>query len=122
MTVEVTFWPAVREDFRVLPPAAQLMAKKHLARLEREPRFGTPLKDHLIWGDLSDCWKIFLDESHTADPRWRIIYRLLPDDTNPEVADVMIIGPRDDDAVYYEVMRRLGRPLGPQHPHFANPS
>jgi hypothetical protein len=65
-----------------------------------------------VWGDLSDCRKIYLDESHYADPRWRIIYRLLPDETNPEVADVMIIGPREDDAVYREVMARLERPLG----------
>jgi len=92
------------------------MAKKHLARLERQPYFGQQLKDHPIWGDLSDCRKIFLDESHDIDPRWRILYKLLPDEANPEVADVMIIGPREDDAVYVEVMERLGRPLGPEHP------
>jgi hypothetical protein len=34
----------------------------------------------------------------------------------PKVADVVIIGPREDDAVYYEIMARLGRSLGPEHP------
>lgn len=116
MTVEVTLWPQVREDFRALPPAVQLMVKKYLARLERQPHFGTPLNDHPMWGDLSDCRKIYLDESHDRSPRWRIIYKLLPDEANPEVADVMIIGPRADDEVYYEIMKRLERPLGPQHP------
>lgn len=96
---------------------------QYLVRLEREPYLGRPLIDHPIWGDLSDCRKIFLDETHEADPRWRIIYRLLPDEETPNVADVIIIGPREDDAVYYEVMSRLQRPLGPEYPrHFANPS
>ncbi len=119
MAVEVTFWPQVREDFRALPPAVQFMAKKHLVRLEKQPDFGTPLKDDPLWGDLSDCRKIYLDESHDVDPRWRIIYKLLPDEERPEVAEVIIIGPREDDAVYVEVMGRLNRPLGSR---FANPS
>lgn len=113
MSVEVTFWPQVSEDFRRLPTdALRWMAKKHLVRLESEPYFGRELTDHPLWGDLSDCRKIYLDESHERDPRWRIVYRLLPDETNPTTADVIIIGPREDDAVYREVMERLDRPLG----------
>ena len=92
------------------------MAKKHLVRLEREPDFGLPLADHPLWGNLADCRKIFLDETHERDPRWRIVYRLLPDEATPEIADVIIIGSREDDEVYVEVMQRLGRPLGPLHP------
>ncbi len=117
MSVEVTLWPQVSEDFRALPSdALRWMAMKHLVRLEKEPRFGTKLLDHPVWGDLSDCRKIFLDESHDADPRWRIIYRLLPNEQKPTFAEVLIIGPRVDDAVYVAVMDRLQRPLGPQHP------
>lgn len=113
MTVEVTFWPQVSEDFRSLPSdALRLMAMKHFIRLERQPLFGRELINHPIWGDLSDCRKIYLDETHTADPRWRIIYRVLPNEVTPERADVIIIGPREDDAVYRAVMSRLGRPLG----------
>jgi len=123
VTVEVTFWPQVPDDYRALPTnALKLMATKYLLQLVEHPRLGLALKDHPLWGDLSDCRKIFLDETHTADPRWRIIYRLLPNDDNPEVADVIIIGPREDDAVYYEVMSRLERALGISHPRFANPS
>ena len=112
MTVEVTFWPQVSDDFRALPSdALRLMAKKHLVRLEREPKFGKRLYDHPVWGDLSDCRKIYLDETHTADPRWRIIYRLLPSEGRPKTAEVIMIGPREDDAVYVEVMSRLARPV-----------
>jgi len=92
------------------------MAWKHLLRLETEPCFGQALTDHPIWGDLSDCRKVFLDESHEANPRWRIIYRLLPDERRPKTADVIIIGPREDDEVYRAIMSRLKRPLGPEHP------
>jgi hypothetical protein len=88
------------------------MAMKYFIRLETEPRFGLALVDHPLWGDLSDCRKIYLDETHARRPRWRIVYKLLPNDAEPETAEVIIIGPRADDAVYREVMARLGRPLG----------
>jgi len=121
--VELSYWPQVADDFKALPTyALQAMAMKHLVELERRHNYAQPLTDHPIWGDLSDCWKIFLDESHDADPRWRIIYRLLPDAIKPTTADVIIIGPREDDAVYVEIMSRLNRPFGPEHPHFVNPS
>lgn len=117
MPVEVILGPGVPDDFRALPTdRLKWMTKKHLVRLEQEPRFGTRLIDHPVWGDLSDCRKVFLDESHDADPRWRIIYRLLPNEQQPEFAEVLIIGPREDDAVYVAVMDRLDRPLGPQRP------
>lgn len=98
------------------------MTMKHFIKLESKPYYGKKLKDHPIWGDLSDFWKIYLDETHTADPRWRIIYTLLPDEKKPEIADVVIIGPREDDAVYIEVMSRLGRviPVKPQPPSQAS--
>jgi len=112
VTVEVTFWPQVSEDFRALPTdKLRWMAMQYFVRLEQKPDLGRPLQDHPIWGDLSDCRKIYLDETHQTDPRWRIIYKLLPDERHPKVADVIIIGPREDDAVYREVMSRLARPL-----------
>ena len=118
MTVEVKLWPQVHDDFRALPTTdLQWQALRYLVRLETNPRLGLPLTDHPIWGDLSDCRKIYLDETHDQDPRWRIVYRLLPTDEQPEVADVIIIGPRADDEVYRQVMTRLNRPLGP----FADP-
>ena len=86
------------------------MAMKHILRLEQEPTFGIALTKHPLWGDLSDCRKIYLDESHDRSPRWRIIYKLLPDEQNAQVAEVIIIGPRASGEVYQEVMRRLGRP------------
>ena len=118
MTVEVELWPQVTEDFRELPTdKLRWEAMRYLMQLRDKPFLGQPLFNHPVLGDLSDCRKIFLDETHDADPRWRIIYRLLPSEQNPVTADVIIIGPREDDAVYHEVMARLERPT-----RFANPS
>ena len=116
MPVEVTLWPQVREDFRALPSdKLRWEAMRYIVILREKPKLGIPLTDHPIWGDLSDCRKIFLDEAHDADPRWRIIYRLLPDESNPTTADVIMVGPREDDQVYRTVMQRLQRPFGPQY-------
>jgi mRNA-degrading endonuclease YafQ of YafQ-DinJ toxin-antitoxin module len=111
--VEVNLWPQVHEDFRSLETdALRWEAMRYLVELRKKPFLGRKLTDHPIWGDLSDCRKIYLDESHDIDPRWRIIYRLLPGENQPQTADVIIIGPRQDDAVYIEVMARLDRSLG----------
>jgi hypothetical protein len=84
---------------------------RYVVRLKNEPFLGRRLQQHRSLGDLSDCRKIYLDEAHDIDPRWRIIYRLLPDEQNPEVAEVIIVGPRDRDAVYLAAMTRLQRPI-----------
>ena len=114
---EVVLLPAAAEDFRLLPShALKLQAMEYLAQIEAKPHFAPLLENHRIWGDLSDCRRIYLDETHDHDPRWRIIYRLLPTDAEPTHAEVIIIGPRRDDEVYVRIMERLGRPLGPEHP------
>ncbi len=113
MAVEVVLWPQVHDDFRALPSdALRWEALRYFVRLRNEPRLGLSLTDHPVWGNLSDCRKIFLDETHERNPRWRIVYRLLPSDSTPATAEIIIVGPRRDDAVYREVMARLERPFG----------
>lgn len=113
MTVEVKLWPQVSADFDELPTdALRWEALRYMVRLQNEPKLGTRLRDHPILGDLSDCRKLFLDESHDVDPRWRIIYRLLPNEETPTIADVIIIGPREGAAVYREAIKRLAEALG----------
>jgi mRNA-degrading endonuclease YafQ of YafQ-DinJ toxin-antitoxin module len=108
--VEVKPWPQVNDDLRALPTdKLRWEALRYIVRLRDEPYLGRKLKDHPALGDLSDCRKIFLDEAHDVDPRWRIVYRLLPNEAHPEVADVIIVGPRESEEVYLEVMRRLER-------------
>lgn len=113
MTIAVDVRPEVSGDFRDLPTdTLRWEALRYLARLKEEAYLGRSLQDHPELGDLRDCRKIFLDERHDVDPRFRIVYRLLPNETNPEVADVIIIGPRAEAAVYLDALKRLRRELG----------
>lgn len=113
MTVEVNLWPQASQDFRQLPlDVLRWEALRYITRLRTEPYLGTPLRDHPLLGDLSDCRKIYLDERHDVDPRWRIVYRLLPNDGAPRFAEVIVIGAREGAAVYHEAMKRLARQVG----------
>jgi hypothetical protein len=110
VTVEVKPWPQVNDDLRALPTdTLRWQALRYIVQLRNEPFLGRPLREHPLLGNLSDCRKIFLDEHHDADPRWRIIYRLLPNTENPDIAEVIIIGPRDKGVVYTDAAERLGR-------------
>lgn len=113
MTVEVTLWPQVHDDFRALPSdTLRLEALRYIVRLRDQPYFGQPLRSDPVLGDLGDCRKIYLDETHDTDPRWRIVYRVLTDDERePTAVEVLIVGEREDLSVYFEALRRLGRPV-----------
>lgn len=63
---------------------------------------------------LSDCRKLYFDEAEDVDPRYRIIYRLLPDEDRPAKAEVIRIGRLkvpygDEEQIYRQVGRALDR-------------
>lgn len=60
-------------------------------------------------GDLSDCRKLYFDERSDVPPRWRIVYRLLPDEAVPWSVDVVSIGRRAYAEAYVLAAQRLGR-------------
>lgn len=68
-----------------------------------------PLRTHPTMGDLSDCRKLYFDERKDMPPRWRIVYRLLPDETQPRSVDIVSIGRRAHADAYLLAARRLGR-------------
>jgi mRNA-degrading endonuclease RelE of RelBE toxin-antitoxin system len=104
VSVEVIIRPEAQEDIRNLPSTAiKLEAAKYILRLEHVPKLGLPLEDMPEVGDLSDCRKIFLDER-----RYRIVYRVLPNEDRPKQVDVIVVGPRELLEVYVEAVRRLG--------------
>lgn len=61
-------------------------------------------------GDLSDCRKVYFDES-PDDPRpgWRLVLRFRPDDRNRVQVQIVAIGRRKDGEVYETAVERLGR-------------
>ena len=62
------------------------------------------LGSHSQTGNLGDCRKKFFH-----DAKYRVIYRLLPDERQPKEADVIVVGSRAGLAVYTTAVLRLGR-------------
>lgn len=77
------------------------------------PRLGKPCGFAFSTGNLSDCRKLYFDEAEDMDPRYRIIYRLLPDEDEPAKAEVIRIGLKvpygDEEQIYRQVGRALDR-------------
>lgn len=80
------------------------------------PRLGKPCGFAFSTGNLSDCRKLYFDEAEDMDPRYRIIYRLLPDEDRPAKAEVIRIGLKvpygDEEQIYRQVGRALDRLSG----------
>ncbi len=104
MRVDLT---ATLVDLRALPnKQLQRVALQWCERLRRDPKLGKRLE----WRrgqDLRECRKIYFDEDDRPleidfiprkrseeGARFRIVYRLLPDEDHPEVAQVLGIGPK----------------------------
>jgi hypothetical protein len=103
--IEVKARLEVSQDMRNLGSnELRLEAAKYLLILETTPLYGVKLEKHAEVGDLSDCRKIYFDKA-----RHRIVYRVLPDEQQPDEVDVMAIGPRAELEVYTEAIRRMGR-------------
>lgn len=77
------------------------------------PRLGKPCGFAFSTGNLSDCRKLYFDETEDMDPRYRIIYRLLPNEDEPVKAEVIRIGLKvpygDEEQIYRQVGRALDR-------------
>lgn len=80
------------------------------------PRLGKPCGFAFSTGNLSDCRKLYFDEAEDMDPRYRIVYRLLPDEDEPAKAEVIRLGLKvpygDEEQIYRQVGRALDRLLG----------
>lgn len=106
----VTIGPDQRADYASLPnEALRVEALRHLAKLKRRPLLGQPLRDHPTMGDLTGCRKLYFDERSDVPPRWRIVYRVLPTESEPRSVEVISIGRRAYAEAYDVAAKRLGR-------------
>jgi len=124
--IPVKLRPEVHADLRELPnQRIQKVALAWLIRLRRDPQLGQPL----AWrhgGDLSDCRKLYFEERDEplrfdftprprseSQPRFRVVYRIVPDERRPEHVQVIAIGlkypPPDKPGVYEKATGRLDR-------------
>lgn len=109
------FDPSAKQQLLDLPSEAlKRRALELLAQVSTaNPRLGKPCGFAFSTGNLSDCRKLYFDESQDMDPRYRIVYRLLPDEDKPTKAEVIRIGLKvpygDEEQIYRQVGRALDR-------------
>jgi hypothetical protein len=81
-----------------------------------DPFIGEELEHLPHIGDLSDCRKLYVDvppdQRPPGPPRYRIVYRLLPDEEAPRKVQIVAVGPRADELAYRRALARLNRPMG----------
>ena len=88
-------------------------ARQVIASLPGDPLLGDWLTDHPTTGDLSTCRKVKLGPDEiTPDgtnlgPSLRLVYRLLPSNTDVQRVEVLSIGPRRDLIAYAVAAARL---------------
>lgn len=88
-----------------------------LAKVSKEnPRLGKPCGYVPSTGNPWDCRKLYFDEEEDVNPRYRIVYRLMPDEDSFERIEVIRISLKvefqengDVDSIYHQVGRALGR-------------
>jgi hypothetical protein len=113
------FDPTAKQQLLDLPSKdLKRRALELLSQVSREnPRLGKPCGFAFSTGNLSDCRKLYFDEQRDMDPRYRIVYRLAPDEDSPTKAEVIRIGLKvpygDEEQIYRQVGRALERLLGP---------
>lgn len=72
---------------------------------------GLPLEKRQGTADLSDCRKIYfnLDPKDEQPPRFRLVYRLLPNEERPTRVQAVAVGYRATLDAYVRAARNLGR-------------
>jgi len=111
------FDPTAKQQLLDLPSKElKRRALELLVQVSKEnPSLGKPCGFAFSTGNLSDCRKLYFDEQRDMNPRYRIIYRLLPDENEPTKAEVVRIGLKvpfgDEEQIYRQVSRALDRLL-----------
>lgn len=104
------YQPKFADDIKNLPTTnLQRLALQRITDVSNGSLTGIPLGDHSSVGDLSDCRKIYFDEQDEMAPRYRLVYRLLPNEVQAVCVEAITVGERNALLVYVEAARRLGR-------------
>ena len=102
--------PGFADDFYALPTAnLQRMVLQLLAGVQNGTKHGAPLQNLPAVGDLSDCRKIYFDTDGNGKPRYRLVYRLTPDEIHAAAIEAVAVGERANLAAYRHAVRHLGR-------------
>jgi hypothetical protein len=100
--------PLISDDLGNLKSTQlQLIALSLIEQLVHGSIRGKRLKDHEEIGDLSDFSKIYFDIDKDRPPRYRIVYRYIPNSGAPTQLQLLVIASRENLEVYKEAMKRL---------------
>jgi hypothetical protein len=103
--------PGLQEDFDALPRAVAVRAMEVFVDVSLGEISGRSLDERGSTGDLSDCFKVYFDINPDIKPRYRLVYRLLPDNGGVQIisAELVAVGLRAQLDAYVRAATRLGR-------------
>lgn len=98
-------------DLRTLPTRTlQEKALLLLSLIAGGEMRGQALDKRVGTGDLSDCLKVYFDEDgETGRPKYRLVYRPLPDGVSAVTVQAVAVGERFKLDAYVRALRNLGR-------------
>ena len=98
MHYKLILHPDIQSDLRALSKAQVSLIFKQFKKLQTSPELGKPLGNKAGY-DLSGCRKMYTDKK-----KIRIVYRIIDREV---VIEVIVVGRREDMAVYAEADARL---------------
>lgn len=100
--------PLISNDLENLKSTQlQLVALNLIEQLIHGSIRGRRLEDHEDIGDLSDFFKIYFDVDKDRPPRYRIVYRYIPNSSAPTQLQILAIATRENLRVYKEAVKRM---------------
>jgi hypothetical protein len=100
--------PLISNDLENLNSSKlQLIALHLIEHLIHGSIRGRRLEDHGGTGDLSDFFKIYFDVDKDRPPRYRIVYRYIPNSSAPTQLQILVIATRENLRVYREAVKRM---------------
>jgi len=109
-TYDRALLPQVLDDLRALDffdEALIDIALQSIADLAEHRKIGKLLGVRHVSGNLSGYRRLRFDLPDERPPRFRLIYRLLPDEATADTIEVIAIGPRGGHAAYQAAVARL---------------
>lgn len=110
MSLKLNALKGFDSDVYALPKALQQKAIDLLVLVAHGDLRGQPLDERVGTGNLSDCLKIYFDEDpREVRPKYRLVYRLLPDGVSAVTVQAVSVGERSGLDAYLRAARNLGR-------------
>lgn len=102
--------PGFQRDIDDLPDIrVRKMALDMLVLVRDGKASGVPLEERAGTADLGDCFKFYFDPDGSGKPRFRLVYRWLPDQLQAVALEAVAVGERADLDAYVRAARNLGR-------------